>query len=266
MWDRGCSAPGTRAARSSPHGAFRDRPNPFKNTDKNVGVLGGAGGGAALPYRPAPLFNNNDPLRNHEAQGIFYPSFALARELRNDNFDNHDQNFSQDQLSWNHGASQKTWRELKEFYFDLEMFDSRLWLRIGKQNIVWGKTELFRTTDQFNPQDLALASLPSLEESRIAVWAARGVCSFYEVGPLEDVRLELALNFDTFEPTDLGQCGEPYCAASGLQQALRPVGPRHRRGRHRRRDPPAPAVARSARRRDRRAARVPLESFRRRHQ
>ena len=54
----------------------------------------------------------------------------------------------------------RTRSELKEAYLDLEMFDSRLWLRVGKQNIVWGKTELFRTTDQFNPQDLALATLP----------------------------------------------------------------------------------------------------------
>jgi hypothetical protein len=75
---------------------------------------------------------------------------------------------------------------------------------------VWGKTELFRTTDQFNPQDLALASLPSLEESRVALWAVRAVWSFYNVGPLEDVRLEIAANYDQFEPVDLGRCGEPY--------------------------------------------------------
>ena len=28
--------------------------------------------------------------------------------------------------------------------------------------------------------------------------------------PLQDVRLELAANFDQFEPNDLGRCGEPY--------------------------------------------------------
>src|SRR5690606_34753426 len=86
----------------------------------------------------------------------------------------------------------------------------RLWLRLGKQTIVWGKTELFRNTDQFNPQDLALASLPGLEESRIALGAARGTWSFYNIGKLEDVRLELAMNFDDFEPADLGRCGEPF--------------------------------------------------------
>ena len=90
------------------------------------------------------------------------------------------------------------------------MFDGRLWLRAGKQSIVWGKTELFRTTDQFNPQTLALSSLPSLEESRIALWSVRATWSFYDVGPLEDVRLEVAANLDDFEPIDLGRCGVPY--------------------------------------------------------
>ena len=146
------------------------------------------------------------------AQGLWLPNPELAQMLRDDEFDddNFDQNFSQNELAWNRGASQDDEYELKELYLDIELLDSRLWLRIGKQNIVWGKTELFRTTDQFNPQDLALGSLTSLEESRIGLWALRAVWSFYNVGPLEDLRLELAMNYDEFEPTDLGRCGEPY--------------------------------------------------------
>jgi hypothetical protein len=147
-----------------------------------------------LPFRPA-------------APGRYMPSAQLRRHL--DDFDSFDQNFRQTELEWNHGASQDEW-ELKEAFLDVDLFDSRLWIRIGKQNIVWGKTELFRTTDQFNPVDLALASLPSLEESRIGLWSVRGIWSFYDVGPLHDVRLELAMNFDDFEPVDLGRCGEPY--------------------------------------------------------
>jgi hypothetical protein len=130
--------------------------------------------------------------------------------MRDHEFDVFDQNFRESELQWNHGASQQDEGELKELYFDIELFESRLWLRIGKQNIVWGKTELFRTTDQFNPQDIALASLADLEESRIALWAVRGTWSFGEVAFLEDLRLELAMNVDDFEPTDLGRCGEPY--------------------------------------------------------
>jgi hypothetical protein len=147
-----------------------------------------------LPLRPA-------------SSSMYVPSARLRGHLGD--FDSFDQNFRQTELEWNHGASQDEW-ELKEAYVDVDLFDSRLWLRVGKQTIVWGKTELFRNQDQFNPVDVGLASLPSLEDSRIALWSARGVWSFYDVGPLADVRLELAMNFDDFEPTDLGRCGEPY--------------------------------------------------------
>lgn len=158
-----------------------------------------------LPLRPAvPEAGSQGGL---SARGLFIPSNSLLEY--EDRFGDFDQNYTQNELAWNHVGSQDE-RELKEAYLDAEMFDGRLWLRAGKQSIVWGKTELFRTTDQFNPQMLALSSLPSLEESRIALWSVRGTWSFYDVGPLEDVRLELAVNLDDFEPTDLGRCGTPY--------------------------------------------------------
>ena len=163
--------------------------------------------GPDLPFRPLIPDAKTEPGGAH---GLYIPSDAMRQ--RRDAFGPFDQNFSQDQLAWNHGASQEQTRELKEAYLDLEMLDGRLWFRVGKQNIVWGKTELFRTTDQFNPQDYGLSSLPSLEESRIALWAVRGVYSFYDVGPLEDVRLEVAANFDRYQPADFGKCGEPYAA------------------------------------------------------
>jgi hypothetical protein len=147
-----------------------------------------------LPLRPA-------------AGSLYTPSAALRDQI--DEFGSFDQNFNEHELAWNHGGSQDEY-ELKEAYFDIEMLDSRLWMRLGKQNIVWGKTELFRTTDQFNPVDIGLATLPSLEESRIALWSARAVYSLFDVGPFEDVRVELAANLDDVEPIDTGRCGEPY--------------------------------------------------------
>ncbi len=161
---------------------------------------------ATLPLPLRPLVPDVAADRT-QAQGLYVPSARLQRELGD--FDELDLDFSQNDLEWNHGASQDE-GELRELYLDLEALDGRLWLRVGKQNIVWGKTELFRTTDQFNPSDIALESLGSLEETRIPLWAARAIYSFYDVGPLEDVRLEAAVNYDDFEPTDLGRCGEPY--------------------------------------------------------
>jgi hypothetical protein len=179
------------------------------------------GGTGENPFRPAPDVPSlgadlavaarraGVPV-DAVAQGSYLPSRGLQREIARDQLDSLNFNFTQVERSFNRGASQQRTKEVKEAYFDIEMLDSRLWMRLGLQNIVWGKTELFRTTDQFNPQDLALASLPSLEESRIALWSARFVYSLYDVGVFEDVRLEVAFNFDKFEPADLGACGEPY--------------------------------------------------------
>jgi hypothetical protein len=224
--------PWNPSCRIEPNGALRKNPNPWSFRDFNP-ILAGVDripgtaddpdnanvfnpidtivprGRGALPFRPAPRFGVDEAAPRGEAQGLFYPSAGLRRALRRD-LDSIDQNFSQTELAFNRGASQSDEKELKEAYLDLEAAGGRLWLRLGKQSIVWGKTELFRNTDQFNPQDLALSSLPSLEESRISLWAARGSWSFYNIGKLEDVRLELAANLDNFEGADLGRCGEPY--------------------------------------------------------
>jgi len=229
-WNPGCPV--------RENGVLRRNPNPFSTIDANPILMGPdripfSGdepidmmtssrnnsdptaiqpfGRGELPYRPAPwhAFTDRD-LALDEAQGLYVPSAALVREIRSGDLDPIDQNFGQQELAWNRGASQQDEKELMEAYVDIEAFGGRLWLRLGKQTIVWGKTELFRNTDQFNPQDFALASIPDLESSRIALWAARGTWSFYNVGKLEDVRLELAVNFDDVQPADLGRCGEPF--------------------------------------------------------
>ncbi|MFP8873124.1 MAG: DUF1302 family protein, partial [Myxococcota bacterium] len=164
-----------------------------------------------LGYRPITLHDAGEQFKgNALSRGIYYPSPGLVRTLQAGKINNYPFNCSQTDRMWNRCDSQEQTKELKEAYFDIETLDSRLWLRVGKQFIVWGKTELFRTTDQFNPLDYSIATLGSLEETRIGLWSLRGVYSFYEVGPLQDVRLEAAFNFDEFKPNDLGNCGEPY--------------------------------------------------------
>jgi len=171
----------------------------------------GAPGGGANPYRPIPIRNEGGAgIGTVNSRGLYLPNPGLRQELSEHDIKTLPLNFTENQRAFNRGANQQQTKELKEAYLDIETLDSRLWLRVGKQNIVWGKTELFRTTDQFNPVDLALASLPSLEESRFPLWAVRGVYSLYEIGPLEDVRVEVAFNFDEITPNDLGACGEPY--------------------------------------------------------
>jgi len=184
----------------------------------NRRITGGAG---ENPFRPAPSLSNLgtiDPVTGQlidnsdrmQAQGLYYPSAGLRREFAQGNLNDLDFNYTQGQRALNRGQAQQEYKELKEAYLEAELLDSRLWVRLGLQNIVWGKTELFRTTDQFNPVDLALASLPTLEEQRIALWSGRFVYSFYDVWQFNDVRAEFAFNWDRFQPNDLGACGEPF--------------------------------------------------------
>ncbi len=192
-----------------PLGALADRANPFN--PKDINPTNGLGGSTARPYRPSPLFRAAETSFDPgAARGLYMPNAVVAQLAREDGFDDFDQNFRQSTLAWNRGASQQDEKELKELYLDIEAIEGRLWVRLGRQSIVWGKTELFRTTDQFNPQDLALSSLPTFEASRIALWAGRAVYTLGSFGPIEDLRFEVAANFDQFEPTDLGRCGEPY--------------------------------------------------------
>lgn len=164
---------------------------------------------AGLAMRPSTFGTVNGS--EGRAGGLYTPSPGLRDLLESGgDISRFDQNFSQNELEWNLGASQQDEWFLREAYVDASMFDGRFALRVGKQNIIWGKTELFRNTDQINPVDLAVATLPSLEESRIPQWAVRGIYSLYDIGPLQDVRFEVVWMFDDFEPTDLGRCGEPY--------------------------------------------------------
>jgi hypothetical protein len=177
-----------------------------------IGDPDGIPDATALPLRPGAE-NPAGPHPNGpkwESQGLFVPNYRLRNEIRRGSFDSYDQNFSLNELQWNRGGSQQSLKELRELYLDLELFDSRLWLRAGKQTIVWGKTEIFRNQDQWNPVDIAIGPLAPLEEARVALWSLRGVWSFYEVGPFQDVRTELVVLYDAFEPTDVGRCGEAF--------------------------------------------------------
>ncbi len=209
-----CVVPGSAQAANQVARGLQPGCVPFTN----VRVTGGT---SELPLRPAPdvshLAATSAPTT---AQGIYVPSQGLIRFYENGEFDSLDIHFDESELSWNHGASQQSTKELKEAYVESSLFDGRLWMRLGLQQIVWGKTELFRITDQFNPQDLGLSTIASLEETRISTNSARFIYSLYDVGALEDVRLEFAMNIGKMEPSDLGVCGEPYAVPAACELSV----------------------------------------------
>ncbi len=123
---------------------------------------------------------------------------------------NLDLEYSVDQLQWNHGASQ-TEHEFAEGYLEFDLARSQVYARVGKLIVVWGKTELYRNQDRNNPLDTGNGIFAPLDEQRVGQWALDLTFSpkaLMQVGPFEDLRLELLTIFNPFEPTDNGKCGE----------------------------------------------------------
>jgi len=99
------------------------------------------------------------------------------------------------------------WCWAREAYFEIKYEDTQV--RMGRQQIVWGKTDAFRLQDIVNPIDFSSHNVyPSLEDRRIPSLSIDLIHSFGTVGPLEDFSLELVWVVDKFKPLQVGQCGD----------------------------------------------------------
>lgn len=107
---------------------------------------------------------------------------------------------------------------IRELYVDFDYNFSNgdiLSTRLGKQQVIWGRTDLFRVLDVINPVDFSRNNIyAELEDVRIPMWILR---TDYRMGPTEvfdglafdDLNFQLVWNFDKFRPHDIGQCGQP---------------------------------------------------------
>ena len=91
----------------------------------------------------------------------------------------------------------------RELYVDGIIGD--WWLRIGKQQIVWGKTDFFRLQDVINPVDFGQHFFfDSFEDIRIPQWMASIQYKAGAIGPLTDNAFQVVWNFDEFQQIGLG--------------------------------------------------------------
>jgi hypothetical protein len=64
-------------------------------------------------------------------------------------------------------------------------------LRIGRQNLSWGETDIFRLLDRINPLDDTFGgSFEDLDDRRIPIWMVRGTYNLGNVGPVSSLSLE----------------------------------------------------------------------------
>lgn len=104
---------------------------------------------------------------------------------------------------------------LREFYLDgsvsVGSSGQELGIRLGRQQIVWGRTDLFRVLDVINPVDFSRQNIyDELEDIRIPLWMLQ---LEYRIGATEtfdDLNFSVVWNFDKFRPANLGQAGTPY--------------------------------------------------------
>jgi hypothetical protein len=109
---------------------------------------------------------------------------------------------------------------VREAYFDIRWFwHGQNWLRLGKQQVVWGKADFFRLQDTVNNVDFAQHyNVEPFEDTRIPNWSAALQHRFGDIGPARDVALTGIWNFDQYTPVGLGQGGSQAWATSYGQE------------------------------------------------
>lgn len=106
----------------------------------------------------------------------------------------------------------------REMYVDAIMDD--WWFRVGKQQIVWGKTDFFRMQDIINPVDFGRHFFfDSFEDIRIPQWIASTQYRAGSIGPLHDTALQVVWNFDKFKAVGLGNPSEAWAHPFGKEKA-----------------------------------------------
>ena len=102
---------------------------------------------------------------------------------------------------------------LREAYIDATMptQSGKTWnFRVGRQQVVWGRTDLFRVLDVLNPVDYSRNNIyDELEDIRIPMWMATGEYRMGATETFDDLNMQFVWNFDKFRPSNLGQGGTP---------------------------------------------------------
>ena len=107
---------------------------------------------------------------------------------------------------------------VREAYLDLfwRGLGGRNWLRIGKQQHVWGKADFFRLQDIVNPVNFGDHFFIDLfDDTRVPLWSALFEHRFGNIGFLRDVAGSVVYIFDRHTPTGLGHPAQPWATGFG---------------------------------------------------
>ena len=107
---------------------------------------------------------------------------------------------------------------VREAYFDLffDAFGGRNWLRLGKQQHVWGKADFFRLQDIVNPVNFSDHFFIDLfDDTRVPLWSALAEHRFGKVGPFKDLAASVVWVFDRYTSLGFGHPAQPWAIGFG---------------------------------------------------
>ena len=101
---------------------------------------------------------------------------------------------------------------IRELYVDGEIpvAGNTLAIRFGRQQLVWGRTDLFRVLDVVNPVDYSRNNIyDELSDIRIPMGMIRADYRMGSRGPFDDLNFQGLWVWEKFRPNNLGQGGSP---------------------------------------------------------
>lgn len=111
-------------------------------------------------------------------RGRYDPVFEIRKAYRKRNYDRADFLFPEGKFP-------------REFFLDLD-FLGPLSMRIGRQQVVWGEADLFRSLDVVNPLRLDQNGIigEDLADYREPLWIAKGLIDIGQLGPVAETGIE----------------------------------------------------------------------------
>lgn len=102
---------------------------------------------------------------------------------------------------------------IREFYVKntFQLSDGKeMFIKLGKQQVVWGRTDLFRVLDVINPMDYSRGNIyDEMQDIRIPMWILQAEYRMGASDMFQDRNFSVVWNFDKFRANNLGQCGQP---------------------------------------------------------
>ncbi len=175
--------------------------------------LPGTGGTIASPNNPnAGLKLVGDDVHNFERGGVVlaYPSRPCDVDPRGciDGY----LDLDEDELRFPEFNDRLDF--IRELYLTTAIpFDNghELGLKFGRQQVVWGRTDLFRVLDVINPVDFSRHNIyDELEDIRIPMLMLNAEYRMGAIGAFDDLNVQLVWKLERPRPHNLGQGGQPY--------------------------------------------------------